>query len=77
MGGIAICNDTEVFPFTTHAGLAKRQEELVVPVDNGYKIVRLPLSGTAIKVLQRVRDEAHRFAITYHRLLRKNKLGTM
>ncbi len=60
-----------------YAGLAKRQEELVVPVDNGYKIVRLPLSGTAIKVLQRVRDEAHRFAITYHRLLRKNKLGTM
>lgn len=51
-------------------GLAKRQEEIIIPKDSGYVTLRLPLSGKAIKVLQRVRDEAHRFAITYHRLLR-------
>jgi len=56
-----------------YGGLAKRQEELIIPVTEGYKTVRLPLSGKAIKVLQRVRDEAHRFAISYHRLLRAKK----
>ena len=59
------------------AGLAKREEELIVPVKDGYKTVRLPLSGKAIKVLERIRDEAHRFAITYHRLLRAKGNGTM
>lgn len=52
------------------AGLAKREEELVIPGDGGFNIVRLPLSGRAIKVVMRIRDEAHRFAITYHRHLR-------
>jgi len=53
------------------AGLAKREEELVIPnVTGGFNILRLPLSGRAIKVVMRIRDEAHRFAITYHRLLR-------
>lgn len=51
-------------------GLAKREEELVIPEEKGFSILRLPLSGRAIKVVQRIRDEAHRFAITYHRLLR-------
>jgi len=51
-------------------GLAKREEELVIPQEKGFSILRLPLSGRAIKVVQRIRDEAHRFAITYHRLLR-------
>ena len=55
------------------AGLAKRQEELIIPEGNAFRVVRLPLSGQAIKVLQRIRDEAHRFAITYHRLLLKKK----
>ncbi len=57
----------------SYAGLAKRQEELIVPIGDGYKTVRLPLTGKAIKVLQRVRDEAHRFAITYHRKLREKR----
>lgn len=52
------------------AGLAKREEELIFPNDSRYHILRLPFSGKAIKVVQRIRDEAHRFAITYHRLLR-------
>lgn len=55
------------------AGLAKREEELIIPKTNGgFAALRLPLRGRAIKALQRVRDEAHRFAITYHRRLRDN-----
>lgn len=53
------------------AGLAKREEELIIPhAGRGFDILRLPLSGRAIKVVIRIRDEAHRFAITYHRHLR-------
>lgn len=36
--------------------------------------LELPLASPALHLLKRVRDEAHRFAISYHRLLRKKKL---
>jgi excinuclease ABC subunit C len=49
-------------------GLAKREELVVLP---GVKEpVRLPRSSAGLRLLQRVRDEAHRFAVTYHRKLR-------
>ena len=57
-----------------YAGLAKRYEELVIPTNHAFATLRLPLSSKALRVLQRVRDEAHRFAITYHRFLRKKSL---
>ena len=57
-----------------YAGLAKRYEELVIPTNHAFATLRLPLSSKALRVLQRVRDEAHRFAITYHRFLRKKVL---
>jgi len=47
-------------------GLAKREETIVR--ESGE--LNLPRTSEALKLLQRVRDEAHRFAITYHRLLR-------
>ena len=50
-------------------GLAKR-EELIHKED---RTIRLPRRSEALKLLQRVRDEAHRFAITYHRLLRDKR----
>jgi len=56
------------------AGLAKRREELILANGNKYKAIRLPMSGKAIKVLKRIRDEAHRFAISYHRNLRNKAL---
>jgi excinuclease ABC subunit C len=57
-------------------GLAKRQEEVVIKNFDGYKIIRLPFGSPALHVLQRIRDESHRFAISYHRLLRqKNTLS--
>jgi len=60
-------------PFLPAAGLAKQQEELYVK-DVAEPIV-LPRTSPALYLLQRVRDEAHRFAITYHRKVRE-KAGT-
>jgi len=50
------------------AALAKRLEE--IHRDEIGQPVRLPGDSPALKVLQRIRDEAHRFAFTYHRHLR-------
>ncbi|HQP09971.1 MAG TPA: excinuclease ABC subunit UvrC [Candidatus Omnitrophota bacterium] len=48
--------------------LAKREEEVFLP--RKREAVRLPSDSLGLKLLQRLRDEAHRFAITYHRKLR-------
>ena len=50
------------------AGLAKEREELFLP-DRPDPIL-LPATSSALYLVQRIRDEAHRFAITYHRDLR-------
>ncbi|MCO5201081.1 MAG: excinuclease ABC subunit UvrC [Chloroflexi bacterium] len=49
-------------------GLAKRFEELYVPDE--VEPVVLPRNSEALYLVQRIRDEAHRFAITYHRQVR-------
>jgi len=51
------------------AGIAKEREELFLP-DHPEPIV-LPATSQALYLVQRIRDEAHRFAITYHRDLRR------
>ena len=53
-------------------GLAKRQEEVVL--DDGRPNVLLPRDSQALMVITRLRDEAHRFAITYHRGLRERAI---
>ncbi len=50
------------------AGIAKRLEELWLPGDD-FPVI-LPRSSQALFLVQRVRDEAHRFAITFHRTKR-------
>jgi excinuclease ABC subunit C len=55
-------------------GLAKRLEEVWVP-DEDDPVV-LPRSSEGLYLLQRVRDEAHRFAITYQRSKRTKRLRT-
>jgi excinuclease ABC subunit C len=56
VGGVEVC------------ALAKRLEEVYLP--GRRDAVRLPRGSEALFLLQRVRDEAHRFAVTYHRNLR-------
>lgn len=51
--------------------LAKREEEVFLPRRRGP--VLLPTDSLGLKLLQRIRDEAHRFAVSYHRLLRGKK----
>ncbi|GAA5166597.1 MULTISPECIES: excinuclease ABC subunit UvrC [Amycolatopsis] len=53
-------------------GLAKRLEEVWLPADPDPVI--LPRTSEALYLLQRVRDEAHRFAIRYHREKRSKRL---
>ena len=56
-------------------GLAKRLEEIVLP--GQADTLLLPRTSTGLRLLQAIRDEAHRFAITYHRSLRdKRTLST-
>ena len=55
-------------------GLAKRLEEIITP-EQEEPIVLLR-SSPVLQLLQHVRDEAHRFAITYHRSLKRKKLVT-
>lgn len=61
-------------------GLAKREEMIIVPKIDGkvisFKSLKIPISSPAINLLRRVRDEAHRFALSYHRLLRKKNFLT-
>jgi len=54
------------------AGLAKRMEEVYLP--GRAEPVRIPRGEEALYLLQRVRDEAHRFANAYHRKLRGSRM---
>jgi excinuclease ABC subunit C len=56
------------------AALAKRFEEVFVPDQS--EPIRIPRQSEALYLLQRIRDEAHRFAITYHRQLRGKRMTT-
>ena len=49
-------------------GLAKREEEIFIPGQS--ESILLDRDGAALHLIQRIRDEAHRFAITFHRKLR-------
>jgi len=54
------------------ASLAKQFEEVFVP--GRPDAIRLPRGSEALYLLQRLRDESHRFAINYHRLLRNKRM---
>ena len=53
-------------------GLAKRIEEIFTP--EAKDPFNLPKTSPALKLLQQIRDEAHRFAVTYHRKLRTQRV---
>lgn len=54
----------------TAIGLAKEYEEIVVVFKNKYRKIHLSRSDAALKLIQNIRDEAHRFAHRYHEHLR-------
>ena len=58
----------------TLVGIAKRLEELWQP-DSDYPVI-LPRNSDALFMIQRIRDEAHRFAITYQRQRRSNDIAS-
>jgi excinuclease ABC subunit C len=57
------------------AGIAKRLEEIWLP-DSDFPVI-LPRNSDALFLIQRIRDEAHRFAITYQRTRRKRDIGSV
>jgi excinuclease ABC subunit C len=54
------------------AGLAKRMEEVYLP--GRADPIRIPRGEDGLFLLQQVRDEAHRFAVSYHRMLRGRRM---
>jgi excinuclease ABC subunit C len=53
-------------------GLAKRLEEVYRPGEG--EVLSLPKASAGLRLLQHLRDEAHRFAVAYHRLLRGKRM---
>jgi excinuclease ABC subunit C len=56
----------------TTVSLAKRMEEVFVPGRAGS--IRIPRTSESLYLLQQIRDEAHRFALTYHRMRRGKRM---
>ncbi|MBI4034299.1 excinuclease ABC subunit UvrC [Candidatus Saccharibacteria bacterium] len=70
-------------------GLAKRFEDLIIPSTplmplrlssrqdslkgGGFEIIRLAPNSHLVKLLQRIRDESHRFAVSYHSVLKRRR----
>lgn len=53
-------------------GLAKRLEEVFLPNNSDPELI--PKTSSGLKLLQQIRDEAHRFAITFHRVRRSKRI---
>jgi excinuclease ABC subunit C len=68
---VEILKEIGVYDSTSIIGLAKRLDEVFVP-DQSDSIL-LPRNTVSLKIIQNLRDEAHRFAITYHRQLREKR----
>lgn len=68
---VAILNDLGILDQQI-LGLAKREEEVFLP--GRSESILLPRHSEALYLIQRVRDEAHRFAVSFHRKLRTKRM---
>lgn len=50
--------------------------QFIVTESDEFQLIRMPLSQDIVKLLQRVRDESHRFAVSYHSTLKRNRQTT-
>ncbi|MEN9459283.1 MAG: hypothetical protein RL135_1899 [Bacteroidota bacterium] len=57
--------ELDLVGITTVVGLAKNEEEIFFPGDS--ESFKLPMSSDSLKLVRRIRDEVHRFGITFHR----------
>ncbi len=57
--------ETGMIGKTTVVGLAKNEEEIFFPGDR--ESIKLPWNSESLKLIRRIRDEVHRFGITFHR----------
>ena len=69
---VAVLKELNLFERIPVASLAKRNEEIFLPGKS--EPVILPRNSESLYLLQRIRDERHRFAIAYHRQLRKKDM---
>jgi excinuclease ABC subunit C len=69
--GMEVLSELDLEEEIPVAALAKQFEEVFVP--GRADPLRIPRQSEALYLLQRIRDEAHRFAVTYHRRLRRKR----
>jgi|TARA_B100001094_G_scaffold213052_1_gene207080 excinuclease ABC subunit C len=69
---VAVLKELDLFDRIPVASLAKRNEEVFLP--GRAEPILIPRNSESLYLLQRIRDESHRFAITYHRQLRKKAM---
>jgi excinuclease ABC subunit C len=64
--------DQSGYHYIPMLGLAKRFEQVIVKKsDDKFSVINLPTNSHLVKLLQRIRDESHRFALSYHSALRR------
>lgn len=68
---VGILKELGIFDKVSIIGLAKRLEEVFFPGNS--EAILLPRTSSSLRLIQQLRDEAHRFAITYHRQLRSKR----
>lgn len=92
LSSASLARDTLGFNEIPMIGLAKREEEIVIKTDEflglnppksayttkteDFTKVELEKSSNAVKLLQRIRDESHRFAVSYHTVLKRQRQTT-
>ncbi|NMB57226.1 GIY-YIG nuclease family protein [Candidatus Beckwithbacteria bacterium] len=55
-------------------GLTKKEEKIIIPDNHKFKTITPPFDAPYLLLLRAVRDEAHRFATTYHKKVREKKM---